>query len=364
MAKNIKTVSTTIKNLEFYKDITEKLIQKIQYALDNKTSLGLALGYGRGRPAVKGKKAKTIVRETLVVDPTNFSTEKEYSGSNYNKFRLAVALSNYETGWFGSYNQWNEAGCSIKAGSKALKGRKWMANGLTDNQIDENALAQKFGVEPLHEEKEPHTVFFNVYNLDQVEAKNPEGAELIKKLNETKKVVKGLHVINIPAVADVPASDYYGDAWYSIPALDNIDIGVKINISTSHKCGEYDIQKNVINMPNMVNGFRSSGHYYNTLLHEMVHATAKKLGRNIHPKMPLEELYNEELIAELAAWILTVEFGIWMEEDEKSTTPAYLAHYLKHLNQSGNYLRQIMAEVNRACHMIRHHVVKAQLQEE
>jgi antirestriction protein ArdC len=352
--KESKKVAFVDRNKEFYLDIQERMILKIQHAKDNNIHLGDALGYGSGRPGRKGTDAKTVERESVVVRPTNFSTGTEYSGSNYNKFSLAVALNGYKTGWFGTYKQWEAAGCKVIKGSKSYKGRIWLKPELTEKQEKENEAAKARGDKEPHAEKEDHPAFFNVFNLDQVEGVTPEGIALIKELQD-KLVVQVLkHVRYIPAVASVPPSDYFGNPWYKIEALDNIKFGtVKIYTDSKYSCGCYNHKLHRVYMPPMETGFKSSGNYYKTLLHELAHSTMKDMSRPISTDHSSATYAREELIAEMTAWVMSVDLGIFAEDDKHPTAPAYLDHWLSNMKKSPDYLREVMSDVNKICHAIR-----------
>ena len=350
-----KSVAFVDRNKEFYLDIQEKMILKIQHAKDNNIHLGDALGYGRGRPGKKGKDAKTVERDSVVVRPTNFSTGTEYSGSNYNKFSLAVALNGYKTGWFGTYKQWEAAGCKVTKGSKSYKGRIWLKPELTEKQEKENEAAKARGDKEPHAEKEDHPAFFNVFNLDQVEGVTPEGIALIKELQE-KLIVQILKRVQYtPAVASVPESDFFGNPWYRIEFLDNIKLGtVKVFVNSKHRYGCYDPRLHHIHMPEMETGFKSSNHFYKTLLHELAHSTMKDMKRTCSTDQSSESYAHEELIAEMTAWVMCVDLGIFSEEEDKfSTAPAYLDHWLSNMKKGPDYLREVMTEVNKICHAIR-----------
>ena len=152
----------------------------------------------------------------------------------------------------------------------------------------------------------------------------------------------------------IAPTDAFGNPWYNIKCLDSIRMGdLKFQFETDESIACYHPITHTVVMPKMCEGFKSSAHYYQTFLHELAHATAKNLGRPIASTFGSVEYANEELIAELTAWVLSVEMGLWMESDEKATSPAYLNHWLSQMKESPDYLRTIMVEVNKACAMIR-----------
>ena len=346
-----KSVDTKKPQRGFYDELVDKLVEKLEFAKAHKVGLGSALGYGTGR---KGKDGEVVV--TVWADPANFSTKKEYSGINDRKFTMAICLSNYNTGWFGTFRQWKEAGCMVRKGEKSVSGMRWIE--LTDEQIEANQKAIAQGKAVPHPNDEFPTYYY-VFNLEQVDAVSPEGEALLNDLrNLNVRDVNRDYIVVDP----VSGTDAYGESWYTIPQLDEIKLdGVKIvnkGLSVFGVFGEtlnvagYEPDNHQIKIPPMIGNFKSSAHYYKTLLHELAHSTGKVFGRSLSTDMQSTTYANEELIAELSAWLLGVQFGLVAFDDPSASSPAYINTWLKNLKESPDYLKDIMAEVNKVCRQI------------
>jgi hypothetical protein len=222
----------------------------------------------------------------------------------------------------------------------------------------ENMKSIAVGLGPIHIAPDDQAVYFYVYNLDQVKAFNPAGEALLAKLKETKKVGKYLKEVYIPGTEAVPAkeaTDAFGNSWFNIPQLDKFKMGsleIVCNSRTFLGIAYFEPSENKIHMPSMTTGFRSSAFYYKVMLHEIAHATGLLLGRS-YGNFGDAQFCKEELIAEMTAHILATEFDICVVDDEKTTSPDYLARWLKELKEGSEYLKSVMGEVNKACELIR-----------
>ncbi|GGF24578.1 ArdC family protein [Echinicola rosea] len=113
----------------------------------------------------------------------------------------------------------------------------------------------------------------------------------------------------------------------------------------------YHPGKDYINMPKK-ELFRSEGHYYQTLYHEVVHGTGhqKRLDRKeLWDTSNMDgTLYaREELIAEMGASYLGNLCGIW-ENDLQDNSSAYIQHWLSQLKNDKRLLVEAAGKAQKA----------------
>lgn len=348
----VKHIEATKPRRNFYDDLVEKLVAKLNYAKANNISLGSALGYGSGRKGEDG-----YIVQYVDGQPANFSTNNQYTGRNHDKFLMAVALNDYDSGWFGTFNQWKQAGCMVKKGEKSVAGMRWLE--LTDEQLAANEKARMAGQEEPYSEYE-RPAFYYVFNINQVEPTSDEGKALLEtlKTKRTSEIKVHYHVVD-----PISGTDAFGKPWFVIPQLEEIELdGVEIvkdgitvpdflGLGTT-KVACYNPVTHTINIPYMIKHFKSSSHYYKTLLHELAHSTAKALGRPLSIEKKSAAYANEELIAELSAWLLSVQFGLLPVDEQQSVSASYIDSWLKCLKADPDYLKEVMDEVTKVCRKI------------
>lgn len=127
----------------------------------------------------------------------------------------------------------------------------------------------------------------------------------------------------------------------------------------------YSISKDEIVVP-LKAQFKEGELFYGTLLHEMAHSTgsAERLDRfgSNKNKFGSKEYAHEELVAEMTAAMTASQLGITKEIKEDSI--AYLKSWLKEMEEQPDYIRTIMADVNKACAMIQEKVMNPEVAEE
>ena len=77
-------------------------------------------------------------------------------------------------------------------------------------------------------------------------------------------------------------------------------------------------------------GFKSSYAYYQVLLHELCHSTAKALGRSLDGTFGDVSYSKEELIAEIGSQMILQRMGI-VDDDTEENSIAYLQNWAQHL---------------------------------
>ena len=81
--------------------------------------------------------------------------------------------------------------------------------------------------------------------------------------------------------------------------------------------------------------FESNAAFCGTLLHEMAHATAPELGRDVMNTFGTEAYAREELTAELASLFASGELGVPVDPDSKGE------HYEQHVKYLANWVQGI-----------------------
>lgn len=107
--------------------------------------------------------------------------------------------------------------------------------------------------------------------------------------------------------------------------------GLKFEIADCVPC--YSPYRHLIKMPGP-SSFLTIEDYEGTRLHELAHSTGspKILGRFVEPQSRSPQDYaREELLAEMSAALLCVQFGLPMSLSVKKNHAAYLQHYAEQL---------------------------------
>lgn len=223
--------------------------------------------------------------------PRNIVTGRPYRGIN------AFLLGCTGATWFATYNQINEKGGSIKAGSKSLPVVFWSIKPIADRETGD-------------EKNVPVLRYYRVFSLDNVTGIEPPVAEEVTRefapIEAAERVIEAM-----PQRPDVKTGE--ARAYYS-PSLD------------------------YINMPRR-ELFHGDEEYYSTLFHELGHATGheSRLNRSTVTKSAYfgsSDYSKEELVAECCAAFLAAETGI--VNDVIDNSAAYIDGWLRALKSKDN----------------------------
>lgn len=92
--------------------------------------------------------------------------------------------------------------------------------------------------------------------------------------------------------------------------------------------------------------------FYSTLFHELVHSTAKALGRDIEGHLFGDNDYSkEEIVAECGALLMCMEFG-FTKNGERDNSVAYLKSWSKTLRENPKWLFEGMSAAEKAVDFI------------
>jgi antirestriction protein ArdC len=223
----------------------------------------------------------------------NAISRKPYRGINY---FIAAMFGKGET-LFITFNQARAAGGFIKAGAKGLP--IVFFKRIPTNEIDANGKAKSFAM----------LRYFTVFAL-----RDTEGLDKLR-----------------PAIV----SDFK-----PIATAEEIAKRIDAPVIEGGNVACYSPREHTICMPSKAQ-FVSTQHYYCTLFHEAIHATAKIVGHDLSKNggMGSESYSKEELIAEMGAAMLANAAGVWCEALEHNST-AYVTNWLKSLGSNPAMLVQ------------------------
>jgi antirestriction protein ArdC len=229
--------------------------------------------------------------------PKNLISGKRYQGVNV----FLLACQQYSSPWWLTFKQVQDKGGYVVKGSKSTPVIFWKWLDKSDSDEESSTTG-----------KIPLLRYYSVFNIEQTEGITPPPAE--ETHNVFDPIAKAEEIIaNMPMKPDIR---HGGNRAYYSPSLDYVQL------SQQHT-------------------FDSIEHFYNTLFHELSHATghANRLGRKsiLEPSyFGSHEYSKEELVAEMGAAFLCGHCGIEQKTIENSA--AYIAGWLKALKNDKTLL--------------------------
>jgi antirestriction protein ArdC len=173
-------------------------------------------------------------------------------------------------------------------------------------------------------EKSTLVVFFKTLEVDD---KDSDGGE-------TKKIplIRGFHVFNLDQCDGIQPVTEEGkpeveQVWQRDARLDEFAKNCAVELKFNTGRAYYSPLHDYVGMPEP-RLFKSSGGFYATLLHELVHWTGHKsrLNRLFATRFGSDAYAVEELVAELGSAFLCAELGVPSEVENHAN---YLGHWLK-----------------------------------
>lgn len=238
--------------------------------------------------------------------PKNLITNKPYKGVNV----WLLNSLNYPQNYFLTFNQIKELGGSVKKGEKSQLVVFWKWIEKEDEQTKEI-------------KKVPFLKYYSVFNIDQCTG-IPKEKLPIKEVRENNPIEACEKVVN--------------------------EMPQKPKIKHDEQRAYYHIGEDFINMPKLET-FVSSGRYYGTLFHELVHSTGhnERLSRRelLEQKGPRTRDYAiEELTAEMGASYLKSYTGIPHQNFEDNI--AYMQYWLEKLQRDKTFIVHASGQAQRA----------------
>ena len=222
--------------------------------------------------------------------PINVASKKPYRGINTVCLWAAAQAKGYESGEWGTYQQWQDRGAQVRKGEKATLVVFWKF-------ANESGETQNDGEQPASSSRLLFTKGYNVFNAAQVDGYTPK----------------------VDAERSMPERIEQGDAFFKAIGSDLRHGGNQAFYSPS---GDY------VQMPPLA-AFRDAISYYSTLAHEHTHwtANAARCNRELGKRFGDNAYAAEELIAELGAAFTCAHLGLSTEPREDHAQ--YLQSWLR-----------------------------------
>ena len=244
--------------------------------------------------------------------PKNLVSGKRYQGVNV----FMLACSDFSSPYWMTFKQCQDKGGHVIKGSKSTPVIFWKwLDRSTEPTEGENSTNGKI----------PMLRLYSVFNIEQTTITPPPAEETH---NTFDPITKAEEIIaNMPLKPDIR---YGGGRAYYSPTLDYVQL--------SHQ-----------------HTFDTIEHYYNTLFHELAHATghANRLGRKGVTETSYfgsHEYSKEELVAEMGAAFLCGHAGI--ENNTLENSAAYIGGWLKALKNDKTLLVHAAAQAQKASDFI------------
>jgi antirestriction protein ArdC len=246
----------------------------------------------------------------------NIVSKKPYRGIN----SLILGGSDFQSPYWLTFKQAHDLGGNIKKGEKATPVIYYK---LFEKRDDHGNLVLESNGRPT---RIPFIRWSNAFNLDQTEGIEPPAQtttqEVIQPLEKASSIVRDTKLCPIQEAGFIAA---------------------------------YSPAEDVIRMP-AKKTFRSPEAYYQTLFHEMTHATghASRLDREgiTQPvKFGSERYSKEELIAELGASFLSNEAGI-LNQVQFDNSAAYLGSWIERFQNDPKMIFTASSQAQRSTDFI------------
>lgn len=241
--------------------------------------------------------------------PQNYISKRAYRGWNL----FVTLFSEFESPYYLTFNQIKKLGGTVKKGSKGLPIIFWKNFVKEIDKGDGTKETKKFLI----------AKDWVVFNAEQVEGIDFKTVKL-NELGTCEDLETAIASMKEPVTIKHSTSDR---AFYA-PLMDYISMPQK---------GQ----------------FNSTGEYYGTLVHEVIHSTGhkKRLNReslNNEGFDSYKHSYSyEELVAELGAAYLTAMYGI-SDEKTQTNSAAYLQGWLKTFKSDKQMLYKAAADAQKA----------------
>lgn len=253
---------------------------------------------------------KSWVNDANVGIGCNIQSKRPYSGVN----PLILQTTPYQSKWWGTVQQWNALGATVKRRPDDVKPGHW------GTKICYWSKTSTTKVDAEGNKTEEHFFFlksYHVFNIEQVEA--PHLSHLLAgNAPLTFQQIQDRQEAAEQAIEAVPASIRHGGnrAFYSL-------------------------SEDYIQVPHR-NQFISTGAYYETLAHEMAHWSESRLNWDHHK----EGYAAGELRAEIAAAYFCLELGI--EGADFNQSCSYLNDWLSKMDGDSSHIFRVSTAASKA----------------
>ena len=250
-----------------------------------------------------------------ITRPTNIQSKKAYRGINVVTLWVEAQLRGFGAPVWGTYKQFQEAGCQVRKGEKAsmivfykeIEFERDVADGNADDERTTSAWLARG---------------YHVFNAEQCDGYQPPDAPPVATIERNSQVESFIKNTGI-------AVRWGGHSAYYRPSEDCIqmpDAGLFIGTDTSS----------------------ATEALYATLLHESIHASGHKsrLDRNFSRHFGTQERSAEELVAELGSAFLCADLCVTphLRDDHAH----YIGHWLEIMKGNKKAIFTAAAAANRA----------------
>lgn len=243
--------------------------------------------------------------------PKNVVTKKAYQGINV----LLLGLSDHQSCWWGTFNQWNSVGARIRKGEKASTAVLYKPVVKIDVNEAGDEVKNQFSL----------LRSFSLFNLEQV-----EGEDLEHLRPAENSVSIGADYFKAQSVIDATEADirFGGNcACYVRPVGD----------WPGHTAGDF------IECPAQ-SQFENQEEFFATLFHEVCHWSEIRLGWKATYAL-------NELVAEIGSCFLATECGI-PNSDDLSNHQSYVASWLEALENDKRAIFQAASQASKVAEFI------------
>ena len=276
-----------------------------------------------------------------------------YSGHNDFFLQLHTAINGYDMPVYATYKQLKDAGATIGKGEKAMPVIYWNithrdehGEKVSDEDYEAMTRAEKEKVKTV-----PVMMGYYVWNLQQTnfaEVKPERFAKLQEQFKAPEmKDTTGMYVSKeLDAMIDKQAwvckiNTVEGAGAFYSQSKDEITVPMKAQFKI------HDTPEET---------YKDGMEYYSSIVHEMAHSTGveKRLGRDMEGHFGDTKYAKEELVAELTAAMVGNSMGF--DKRILDNNAKYVDGWMDTLKKEPRFILSVMADVNKASHMILDHV--------
>lgn len=250
-----------------------------------------------------------------ITRPNNIQSKKAYRGINVVTLWVEAQLRGYATPVWGTYKQFQEAGCQVRKGEKAS-----LVVFYKEIEVERDAAEMKDGDDPTSSAWLARGYW--VFNAEQADGYEQPERPPVAVIDRNERVEEFMASIGVE-------TRWSGHSAFYRPSDDTIQMperGLFTGTDTTS----------------------ATEALYATWLHEGVHATGHKsrLDRNFSAKFGTQERSAEELVAELGAAFLCADLVVTphLRDDHAH----YIAHWLEIMKGDKKAIFTAAAAANRA----------------
>lgn len=252
--------------------------------------------------------------------PANVVSKKPYRGINPILLELAAARHDLASKWWGTFNQWKQLGGKVMPRPSHVPSGRWgttivfwspVTKAVRDEDGDERA--DRYFIMRS----------YTVFNVDQVE---------------------GDHLDHLRAGRGEP--DTAGSVVIDYEPAEAAIAATGITIRHGGTRAFYSPSEDLVQVPPK-DSFTEPDEYYETIFHELVHATEHPSRLDWSRKEAENSYAMGELVAEIGACYLARELGVPASENLTNHV-AYLSHWLRAMRDDPRFIFTASAQGSKA----------------